>query len=217
MNKLYILVGVGLLLPSLCVSGQRQGDSVNSASWLGTSSVTIGGAGADAFIPIFQGIPLGSKIPGDHFTNYGPYVNRSAAIAKVVLRRTGVTGKGGIVARVNGVVVADNYDAIAVPLAPYESLVFSVKDTATIDLYATRPVSAEELGFPTAADFRHPVGAYLRCVNYYASYDPNLFTGAVYFYIAGTLSDKSDAVDPEIPESYTYGPPPPLTETCGSP
>lgn len=213
-----VLLLVASISMSSAVGGRRQGDSVDSSAWRNRSSVPIGGAGpgVERYYPIYENVPLGILGSGDYFTNFGPFANDSAAAKlRITVRRTGTSPKGGLVGWHNQVKVADDFSAISVLAGPGEEISFAAKDTASISIYSTVPGQrAADLGLPSAVEFTVPTGKYVSC---FAVLHPETQQeiGHVYFYEAGSMSDRSMVTWDLLSQALTLGPPPQSRGPCG--
>ncbi|GLS94771.1 hypothetical protein [Piscinibacter gummiphilus] len=195
----------------------KPGDSVDSGYMRGSSGVALGGGAELKLYPLYENVWLGSQSDGDYFTDYGPFVNKSAAMIKVTLAHAGGARHDGITATVDGAVVARDNRYIAFIVMPGQTFGFAVKDYANISAYATNSrLYPSDVGLPSATDFSSPKAKFYACY-----YDIPGYTAEVgdifvtqYLYFPGSMSDSSSRSIDLYWNGYLLGPKPTFDVQC---
>jgi hypothetical protein len=147
-----------------------------------------------ADVSLLHSVPLGSQSNEDIFVDYGTFTNESPSTMKISLTSKGMSGRRTLVA---GVVGGDRYEgseSLTFLVPSKHSFAFSIKDFAEISVSIQQVLIDGGLtGIPSAKEFMFPTGKYIGCTDYFSS-DPDgvhTLTGTMYFYEAGSMSDKS--------------------------
>ena len=201
-----------LHLPLALQAQTTPGDSVINGRYRGNSGIQFQAVGEGLSV-LLNDVNMDSQTDR-YFVLYGPFTNTSDAILTVELVHTGTASDHAVIGIVNGVQRASDPGRVEFRVLPGDVFHLKALDATRLRAFANKNgVSPSMAGVPSATAFSRPTGEFVSCLDiYYFLTTPEQgdvrFDRTVYFYRAGSMSDKSDQqsrdADP-VPQGMTTG------------
>lgn len=214
------LLALGLVIGfSGVFAADRPGDSVINGKFRGGSKLEIDGGVAQGYSTILDEVMLTSQKTPNIFVRYGPFTNTGPVALEISMQHLLSDGEHTLVGIVEGAEVASHPAYIQFTVSPGKTFFVQAKGAATLSaVAAARGLSNSDVGLPSATDFLEPVGQFHSCIEIQQEISGDgvyIPAGRRYFYVQGTMSDKSHSFD-QIGSytGFTTGVPPRYPVTC---
>lgn len=200
------------------VGAEPPGDSVINGKYRKPSKLEIG-ASNQGYSTILDKVPLTSQKTPNIFVRYGPFTNVGPAALEISMQHVLSDGEHTLVGIVEGAEVASHPAYVQFSVSPGKTFFVQVKGAATLTaVAAARGLSNLDVGLPSAKDFIEPRGQFHSCIDIIQEVSGDgiyIPAGRRYFYVEGTMSDKSYSFDHVGPSfGFTTGVPPAQPVTC---